>query len=228
MQKRNEPSFLRTKTTGLAHGLHDGCITPWSCIFLNCSATSSLTAKGVRRTGCLFGVASPVSIDIWTRSVSPLSPSSTAKAVWCSNSICNNWSLSCHLSAGPISASISASLCLRAALLISDITVITPTESSLSVVSVSLSAGVSIQMASQARPIQEPFSSFCVYPVGLARRTRAHPISDTTTKLSPNCTPSPSDSLNRRVGSITTGPARVWFSTCTVAMIICCGGRRTE
>ena len=60
---------MQTKTTGLAHGLHDGCITPWSCIFLNCSATSSLAAKWVRRTGCLFGAASPVSIDIWTRSV---------------------------------------------------------------------------------------------------------------------------------------------------------------
>ena len=153
---------MRTKTTGLAHGLHDGCITPWSCILLNCSATSSLTANGVRRTGCLFGVASPVSIDIWTRSVSPLSPSSTAKAVWCSNSNCNNWSLSCHLSVGPTSASISASLCLRVAPLVSDITVITPTDSSISVVLASLSAGVSKQVASQARPIQEPFSSFRV------------------------------------------------------------------
>ena len=75
---------------------------------------------------------------------------------------CSNWSLSCHLTVGPTSASISASLCLCVAPLVSDITIITPTDSSIFVVLVSFSAGVAKQVASQAQPIQEPFSNFLV------------------------------------------------------------------
>ena len=40
MQNQWEPSFLRTMTTGLAHGLVEGRITPDSCILFSCLVTS--------------------------------------------------------------------------------------------------------------------------------------------------------------------------------------------
>ena len=76
------PSFFLTRTTGLAHGLLDGCITPVSCIILSCRATSCRTVKGIRLTGSFLGAASPVSISNCTRSVSPRSFSSRQNALW--------------------------------------------------------------------------------------------------------------------------------------------------
>lgn len=64
---------LQTWTTGLDQGLADGCITPCSCISFSCLATSCLTANGVRPSDCFLREASPVSIDIPLRCVSPLS-----------------------------------------------------------------------------------------------------------------------------------------------------------
>ena len=61
----------------LAQGLFDGCITPSSCILLNCAAISCHAAKGTLRATCLMGVDSPVSILNSTRLVSPHSLSSS-------------------------------------------------------------------------------------------------------------------------------------------------------
>ena len=55
-------------------------MTPSSCIFANCLATSCRTANGTHLTGCFFGTASPVLMCISVQFVSPLSPSVTLKA----------------------------------------------------------------------------------------------------------------------------------------------------
>ena len=59
----------------LAHGLLEGWITPDDCLAFSCFTTSVRTAKDIHRVSCLRGLASPVSISIDTRSVSPRSPS---------------------------------------------------------------------------------------------------------------------------------------------------------
>ena len=91
IQKRKDPFFL-TRTTRLAHGLDDGLITPCCSIWFNCLAVSSWTAKGVQCASWYLGNELPVSICIWNRSVSPLSPSVSANASCFDNSNCNNWS----------------------------------------------------------------------------------------------------------------------------------------
>lgn len=84
MQNLWDPSFFRTITTGLDQGLVDGSITPAACILSSYLTTSSLTANGIHRGGHCRGSASPVSMCISTRSVSPHLPSSSAKVWWCS------------------------------------------------------------------------------------------------------------------------------------------------
>ncbi|GFY09255.1 hypothetical protein TNCV_2991731 [Trichonephila clavipes] len=71
--KSCEPSFLRTKTIGDAHGLEDGSMMSFSCISRSSVPTSSCLANGKRLGCCLIGGWSAVSILCCVTVVWPIS-----------------------------------------------------------------------------------------------------------------------------------------------------------
>jgi len=79
MQNRRDPSFFRTRTTLLAHGLAVGSIIPCSSISATCLSMVSRCLNGCRRRGCRIGRCSPVSIRYSTSGVRPMSYSPLEK-----------------------------------------------------------------------------------------------------------------------------------------------------
>ena len=57
MQNRQVPSFFRTNTTGEAHGLLLGRMTPWFSIFATSCCTTPFSATGNRLCGWRIGGA---------------------------------------------------------------------------------------------------------------------------------------------------------------------------
>ena len=87
-----DPSFLATRTIGLAHGPDEDVITLCSSMSSTSESTFPCKANGTRRSGCLRGGLSSVSILCVVIEVLPSSELFSAKTS--ENSKTNEWSSS--------------------------------------------------------------------------------------------------------------------------------------